>query len=190
VTGVAANRTLKYSPEPIVTIVRAFAATAILACAAPGFAGPAQADQILEGVYNYTETDGRTGIWTIYPSCVPVVGDLRVNLELPVACRLHVAGSTGISGGDAVLRGGMWAFETTKRQGMKCPDGGWAPTTETVKFDDITMTGTRSIFHNAVCGLQPGQIDIPFALSFKEPLPIPVDRYPLICEPGGLRRCF
>jgi hypothetical protein len=59
-----------------------------------------------------------------------------------------------------------------------------------VKFNDLTMSGTRSIFHTDACGLQPGQIDIPFTLSFKAPLPNPLDRYPLICEPGGLRRCF
>jgi hypothetical protein len=52
------------------------------------------------------------------------------------------------------------------------------------------MTGTRTIFHNVVCGLPPGKIDQPFTLSFKEPLPMPVEQYPLYCEPGGLRRCF
>jgi len=29
-----------------------------------------------------------------------------------------------------------------------------------------------------------------FTLSYREPLPIPVQEYPLYCEPGGLRRCF
>ncbi len=96
---------------------------------------------------------------------------------------------TGVTGGDARLAGGVWQI-TTKNEGIQCPDGSWAPTTETIKFDDITMTGTRTIFHNAVCGLPPGKVDQPFTLSFKEPLPIPVDQYPLICEPEGLRRCF
>ena len=84
----------------------------------------------------------------------------------------------------------MWSFTTPVSKGMKCPDGTWAPTIETFKFDDVTMSGTRSVTHNAVCGLQPGIINTNFTLSFKEPLPIPVDRYPLYCEPGGLRRCF
>ena len=170
--------------------MRGLAAAAILAFGALGFAGPAHADQIMQGVYNYMPKDGQAITWTIWPSCVPVVGDLRVNLELPVACRLHVAGSNGFAGGDATLAGGMWQFGTTKREGMKCPDGSLAATTETVRFDDITMTGTRTIFHNDVCGLPPGKIDQPFTLSFKEPLPIPVEQYPLYCEPGGLRRCF
>jgi hypothetical protein len=173
-----------------VRIIRGLAAAAILACAALGFAGPAHADQVMQGVYNYMPQEGDSGTWTIYPSCVPVVGDLRVNLNLPVACRLHVSPSTGLSGGDAYLTGGVWAINTMKKEGMQCPDGSWAPTTETIKFDDLTMTGTRTIFHNDVCGLAPGKVDQPFTLSFKEPLPIPVEQYPLYCEPGGLRRCF
>ena len=171
-------------------ILRGVTAAVIVAWAALGLAGPAHADQVIEGVYNYTPADGDSGTWEIYPSCVPVVGDLRVNMELPVACRLHVAPSRGLTGGDAILTGGVWQFSTAKKDGMQCPDGSWAPTTETIKFDDLTMTGTRNIRHTGVCGLAPGIITTPFTLSFKEPLPIPVDRYPLICEPEGLRRCF
>jgi hypothetical protein len=118
---------------------------------------------------------GRGGEWTIYPSCVPVVGDLREPLSLPVACRLHVAGSEGLIGGDAVLTGGQWSFSSPQKAGMQCPDGSWAPTTETYEFDDVTMTGNRTVFHADVCGLA---------------LPIPVEQYPLYCEPGGLKRCF
>ena len=172
------------------TIIRGLAAAAILAWAALGFAGPAHADQIMQGVYNYTPQQGDSGTWTIYPSCVPVVGDLRVNLDLPVACRLHVSPSGGLTGGDAVLTGGQWQFSSPKKDGMQCPDGSSAPTVETIKFDDLSMTGTRSISHNDVCGLQPGIVRIPFTLSYQGPLPIPVDQYPLYCEPGGLRRCF
>jgi hypothetical protein len=173
-----------------VTIIRGLAAAAILVGASLGLAGPAHADQVMQGIYNYTPQDGKSGTWTIYPSCVPVVGDLRVALELPVACRLHVSGSVGLPGGDAVLTGGQWTFTSPKRDGMQCPDGSWAPTVEVIKFDDITMTGTRRITHTDVCELPPGIFDQPFALSFKEPLPIPVEQYPLYCEPGGLRRCF
>ena len=171
------------------TMIRGLAAAAAVTCAALGFAGPAQADQVMQGVYNYMPKDGQAGTWTIYPSCVPVVGDLREPLNLPVACRLHVSGSTGVTSGDANLAGGMWQFTTANREGMTCPDGSAAPTVETIRFDDITMTGTRTIFHNDVCGLPPGKIDQPFTLSFKEPLPIPVEQYPLYCEPAGLRIC-
>jgi hypothetical protein len=119
-----------------------------------------------------------------------VVGDLRVALDLPVACRLHISPSAGLTGGDAILTGGQWQFSSPKKEGMQCPDGSWAPTVETIKFDDLTMSGTRNIAHNDVCGLPPAIIRIPFTLSYKEPLQMPVDQYPLYCEPGGLRRCF
>ena len=77
----------------------------------------------MQGIYNYAEKDGRAGTWEIYPSCVPTVGDLRDNLALPVACRLHVVGSRGITSGEARLADGLWAFETIVTEGMKCPDG-------------------------------------------------------------------
>lgn len=166
------------------------AALVVLVGTALGLAGPAQAVQVMEGVYNYTAAEGESGTWTIYPTCVPVVGDLREPLYLPVGCKLHIAASGDLAGGDAVLVGGVWSFTTPKQEGMRCPDGSWAPTVETFKFDDATMTGTRSVSHNGNCGLQPGIINTPFTLSFNKPLPLPVDRYPLICEPGGLRRCF
>ena len=171
-------------------IFRGYAAAAILACTALGFAGPAQADQVMQGVYNYSDSEGVSGTWTIYPICVPTVGDLREPLALPVACRLHVLGSNGIGTGDAKLTGGLWAFEMLKTRAVTCPDGSSEDVTETFKFDDIALSGTRSIAHTGVCGSNPELINVPFTLSFKEPLATPVDRYPLICEPGGLRRCF
>jgi hypothetical protein len=171
-------------------MIRGFATAAAFACVAVGLAGPAHADQTLEGVYSYTSQDGDSGTYEIWPSCVPVVGDLRVNLVLPVACRLHMSPSAGLTGGDAYLTGGIWQWSTTKQEGMKCPDGSWAPTVETLKFDDRTMAGTRSIRHTDVCGLAPGIISTPFTMAYQGPLPNPVDQYPLYCEPGGLRRCF
>ncbi len=172
------------------TLLRGLAALLFLVGAALGSAVPAQAAQVMEGVYTYTPAEGKSGTWTIYPSCVPVVGDLREHLYLPVGCRLHVGGSNGLATGDAVLVGGVWSFSTPKDEGMQCPDGSWAPTIEVYKFDDATMSGTRSVQHNGNCGLPPGIINTPFTLAYQEPLPMPVDRYPLICEPGGLRRCF
>ena len=170
-------------------IIRGLAAAAILAYGALGVAGPAHADQVIQGVYNYTPQQGDSGTYEIWPSCVPVVGDLREPLNLPVACRLHMSPSAGLTGGDAILTGGVWEWTTTKADGMQCPDGSSAPTRETLKFDDLTMTGTRSIAHNDVCGLQPGIITIAFTMSYKGPLPIPVEQYPLYCEPAGLRIC-
>lgn len=170
-------------------IIRGLAAAAVLVCASLGFAGPAQADQLLQGIYTYTPEQGDSGEFQIWPSCVPVVGDLREPLNLPVACRLHMIGSRGLTGGDARLTGGVWQWTTVQPQGMQCPDGSWALTTETMKFDDLTMTGTRNIAHTGVCGLQPGIITTPFTMSYKGPLHVPVEQYPLYCEPAGLRIC-
>jgi hypothetical protein len=154
-----------------------------------GFAGPAQADPVIQGVYTYTQDGVAPQSFSIYPSCVPVVGDLREPLELAVACRLHVATSAGIKGGDAVLTNGMWTYSVPVKDGMQCPDGSTAPIRDVYKFDDVSLTGTRTVFHNADCGLQPGEQNVPFTLTYKEPLPLPVTLYPLNCEPGGLRRC-
>lgn len=172
-------------------IIRALAVAAACSSVFLGFAGPARADQVMEGVYTYTQGDVRAE-WTIYPSCVPTVGDLRDNLELPVACRLHVAPfpATVVNGGDARLTGGVWMFSTNKKDGMTCPDGSTAPIQETYEFDDVTMTGTRSVIHNDVCGLPATITNYPFTLAYSRPLAIPVQRYPLYCEPGGLKRCF
>ena len=170
-------------------MIRGLAAAAAFACVVLGLAVPAHADQLLQGVYNYTSPGAASGTYQIWPSCVPVVGDLREPLNLPVACRLHMVASAGLTPGDARLVDGIWQMTTPMPQGMTCPDGTTADTTETVKFDDTTMTGTRSILHGEVCGLQPGMISVPFTLSYQGPLPRPNEKYPLYCEPAGLRIC-
>jgi hypothetical protein len=173
------------------TIARVLAAATIFAGVALGFAGPARADQVMQGVYTYTQGDV-VADWTIFPSCVPTVGDLRDNLDLPVACRLHVTPTpaTKVSGGDARLTGGVWEFSTVKADGMTCADGSTAPIQETYEFDDLTMAGTRTVAHNDVCGLPAELTKYPFTLAYQRPLDIPVQQYPLYCEPGGLKRCF
>lgn len=173
------------------TIARVLAVAAAFASVVLGFASPARADQVMQGIYTYTQGDV-VAEWTIYPSCVPTVGDLRNNLELPVACRLHVAAVpvTLVTGGDARLTGGVWQYTTSVADGMTCPDGSTAPIQEAYEFDDLTMTGTRSVIHNDVCGLPASITNLPFTLAYNRALPIPVEQYPLYCEPGGLKRCF
>jgi hypothetical protein len=173
------------------TIARVLAVAAAFASVVLGFAIPARADQVMQGVYTYTQGDV-VAEWTIYPSCVPTVGDLRNNLDLPVACRLHVAAAPVnlVNSGDARLTGGVWEYTTSVDDGVTCPDGSTAPIQETYEFDDLTMTGTRSVIQNDVCGLPASITNIPFTLAFNRALPIPVEQYPLYCEPGGLKRCF
>jgi hypothetical protein len=79
--------------------------------------------------------------------------------------------------------------DPNKPEGFLCPDGSTAPTLNTYAFDDATLTGTHTSTHDAVCGVPPSMIKTPFTLSYEHPLPIPVERYPLVCEPAGLRHC-
>lgn len=181
------------------TIARVLGVAVVLAGTGLGTASPSSADQVMEGIYTFNAEGSPSAEWTIYPICVPTVGDLREPLELPVACTLKVISATpGMYtfelknlnwGGDAKLTGDQWALTTNKADGFQCADGNTAPTVDTYKFDDVTLTGTHTSLHNAVCGAAPGMTKAPFTLAFAKPLPIPVERYPLVCEPGGLRRC-
>ena len=107
-----------------------------------------------------------------------------------IAIATHFRRQAGVEHRDARLTGGVWEFTTSIHDGMTCPDGSTAPIQETYKFDDLTMSGTRSVIHNDVCGLPASITNLPFTLAFNRAVPIPVDQYPLYCEPGGLKRCF
>jgi hypothetical protein len=174
------------------TITRVLAAAVLAGIALTG-ASPAQADDrtapgTLQGVYTVNIGDQATREWTIWPSCVPVVGDLREPLYLPVACRLHVM-DPGRPGADAKMTGDLWTFQYNEPEGRMCPDGSKAAQSEVYSFDGFTLVGTVKVIHGEVCGEQPSMTMIPLTLAFKEPLPIPVTQYPLYCEPAGLRIC-
>jgi hypothetical protein len=181
------------------TIARLLGIAVVLVGAALSTAGPSSGDDVMEGIYTFNAEGSPAAEWTIYPLCTPTVGDLRVPLELPVACKLKVVSATPAKntfelnnlnwGGDATLTSGMWALTTNKTDGFQCADGSTAPTVDTYKFDDVSLTGTHTSLHTAVCGAAPGMTKEPFTLAFAEPLPIPVDRYPLVCEPAGNRLC-
>lgn len=178
-----------------VNTLRGLFSAVLLVAGAVGFAAPAQANpkqQVLEGVYTFQQEGLPPAAWSIYPVCVPVVGDLRVEIRDPVACQLTVssAPNTVAKGGIAKLTGGQWAYNINSVDGLTCPDGGTAALFETFKFDTITMTGTRTVSHNQVCGLPATLETKPFTLTYQGPLEFPVQKYPLYCEPGGLRRCY
>lgn len=180
------------------TISRVLAAAVVLVGVAVGSAGPASADQVMEGEYLFVQQGVSPATWLVTPLCVPVVGDLREPLELPVSCVLRISGSsledTAFSGtysGDARLVSGRWTLNMSKVDGMTCPDGSKAGTTEIYSWDDATLSGTHTTSYNAVCGKQPGLTKEPFTLTFVRPLQTPVVRYPLQCEPPGtLRGCY
>lgn len=164
-----------------------------VAAAVLGTAASAHADQqIPQGIYTYQQ-DGLPPLeWQIYPICAQTVADLRVNLELPVGCTIHVAPNDQelLTGGDARLTNGIWEYTQPNPMGFECPDGRKMPLTETYKFDMNTMQGTRIVAHNTQCGVDAALTKTPFTLTFKQPLPIPVDQYPIYCSPyDALRRC-
>lgn len=181
------------------TIARVLGIAVFAAGVALGTASPSSADQTMEGLYTFNTPGLPSAEWTIYPLCTPVVGDLREPLELPVACKLKVVSATNNKstfdlnnlnwGGDARLTGGLWMLTTNKADGFQCPDGSTMPTVDTYEFDDVTLTGTHTSLHNAACGEPAGMTKAPFTLAFAKPLPIPVEKYPLVCEPAGNRLC-
>ena len=179
----------------IVRLIRVLAAALIGAAAAFGLAVPAQAQGnvkapgVPEGVYNVNIDGQATTTWEIYPICVPTVGDLREPLLLPVACRLKVTPDRQ-PGAEAVMVGNQWQFVYDEADGRTCPDGTRAPQTTIYRFDPYAWVGTMKVLHGDECGDQPAMVIVPLTMAFKQPLDIPVTQYPLICEPGGLRRCF
>lgn len=179
----------------IVRIIRGLAATVVCACAALGLAAPAQgqgdvkAPGTPEGFYTVNIDGQPARTWQIFPICVPTVGDLREPLILPVACRLRIM-DPGQPGAEARQVGFRWQFDYNKSDGRTCPDGSKAAQREIYAFDGVTLVGDLTLIYPEGCGEQARMVKLPLNLVFKEPLPIPVDQYPLICEPGGLRRCF
>ena len=168
-------------------------------CAPPAVADPA----LLQGSYSYIQDGTPTTTWTVSPTCVPVVGDLRDNLELPLGCVLHINSIAAnpsdedkpgliVAGGDARLAGGLWSYTEPLGEGITCPDGSVAKAIQTVSFDGDALTGTRKTLVDAsACGGGvPLETSHPFTLVSQGPLSEPIEPYPLVCEPGGLRRCY
>jgi hypothetical protein len=141
-----------------------------------------------------------SAMWKVYALCdapsrqraIPDFTDPVIAADL---CALNVSSTTArvISRpeklanyiGRARLTSDRWTFQVGKEDGVSCPDGSAAPTTDTYAFDDVSLTGTHTSIHEAVCGLEPGMTKTPFTLAFQGPLPNPVERYPLDCNEIG-----
>ncbi len=179
----------------MVRLIRGLGAILIGAAAAIGLATPAhgQGDVkppgVPEGVYTVNIDGQAETTWEIFPICVPVVGDLREPLLLPVGCRLKVT-PAGQPGAEAIMVGGRFTFVYDTIDGRTCPDGTKVPQKTVYAFDPYTWDGTMEVLHGNECGDLPAMVSVPLRLTFKQPLATPVTQYPLICEPGGLRRCF
>jgi hypothetical protein len=185
-----------------VIISRGLAAAAAMTVVAVGTSIPAQAlGPPPDGMYTLTEAGVPQTTWKISALCdapsrqraIPDFTDPVVAADL---CALNVASTTAKAAtsrsekmanfvGRARLTSDLWTFEVGKPNGVACPDGSTAASTDTYAFDDVSLTGTHTSIHGDVCGLPPAMTKTPFSLAFAGPLAVPVDRYPLDCNEIG-----
>ncbi len=122
--------------------VRPIAATTALVAAAVVLAGPAWADDRLDG--DFTFINGPTSnTWTITTQCNP-----------EVTCGGTISTSTGLIEQISRLAGGPWVVERTDvPNGRVCPDGSTGPADLMYSFDPATLVGAVSFRSKpGVCG--------------------------------------
>lgn len=150
-----------------------------------------------DGNYTFNEA-GVSGVtWTITALCDQPSGTRNMNdysdpIVFAMSCALNVVSSTAekISAADksqnfssrARMSSMLWTFKVDNANGVSCPGGGTAPSTETYSFSDETLSGTHTSLHNAECGVESGMSKRPFSLQMAGPPPSPVQRYPLQCN--------
>lgn len=156
-----------------------------------------------DGNYSFNQA-GVSGVtWQINALCDQVNGsryykdydnpDIMANF-----CILNIASYTSekISAADklqnyagrARLVSQRWTFQIDKPDGVSCPGGGTAASTETYAFDNETLAGTHTTLHGAECGLEPSMSKQSFSLVLAGPPPSPAERYPLRCN--DIAMCF
>ncbi len=156
-----------------------------------------------DGTYSFDQA-GVSGVtWTITALCDQPSGtrnqaDYTDPVTWAFQCALNIVSSTPeqISRADklqnfsgrARLSSVLWTFKVDQADGVSCPGGGTAPSTETYSFDDATMSGTHTSLHGAECGLQPAMSKQPFSLHLVGPPPSPIERYPLYCN--AIAMCY
>jgi hypothetical protein len=139
-----------------------------------------------DGNYAFNQAGVSGATWTITALCDQVNGsryykdysnpDIQADF-----CALNIVSATAeqISradrlqnyGGRARLVSGLWTFQATVADGVSCPDGSTAPSTETYAFDDGSLAGTHTTVHGAECGLEPAMTKQPFSLQLVGPPP-------------------
>jgi hypothetical protein len=180
---------------------RGLTAAAALTLVAVGTSVPAKAlGPPPDGMYTFSEAGVPAATWKIAALCdapsrqraIPDFTDPVVAADL---CALNVTSTTARSisraeklanfTGRARLTSDLWTFQVGKSNGVACPDGSTAESSDTYAFDDVALTGTHTSMHGDVCGLAPAMTKTPFTLAFQGPLASPVDRYPLDCNEIG-----
>jgi hypothetical protein len=156
-----------------------------------------------DGAYSFNQAGVSGVIWTITGLCDQPSGTRNLNdYSDPVVwafnCALNIVSTTNeqITRADklqnfsarARLSSVLWTFKVEQADGVSCPGGGTAPSTETYSFDDATLTGTHTTLHGAVCGMQPEMTKQPFSLQMTGPPPSPIQRYPLYCN--AIAMCY
>lgn len=123
-------------------MIRAAAASCVLAALAAGLASPAWADDRLDGDFHFINGP-TTNTWTITTQCNP-----------EVTCAGTISSSTGLLEGITRVAGGPWTVERTDvSNGRICPDGSTGPADLMYSFDPATLVGTVSFRSKpGVCG--------------------------------------
>ncbi|ORW98170.1 hypothetical protein AWB92_00145 [Mycobacterium sp. IEC1808] len=156
-----------------------------------------------DGNYSFNQA-GVSGVtWTITALCDQVNGsryykDYSNPDIMADFCALNIVSATDerISrqdklqnfSGRARLVSQRWTFKVDIADGVSCPGGGTAASTETYAFDDETLTGTHTSLHGPECGLESAMSKQPFSLALTGPPPSPIERYPLRCN--DIAMCF
>ncbi len=150
-----------------------------------------------DGNYSFNQAGVSDVTWTITALCDQPSGtrnqaDYSDPVTFAFQCALNIVSATPEQitradklqnfSGRARLSSVLWTFKLDQADGVSCPGGGTAPSTETYSFDDATLTGTHTSLHNAECGLEPSMSKQPFSLQLVGPPPSPIQRYPLYCN--------
>lgn len=156
-----------------------------------------------DGTYNLNQAGVSGATWAISALCVQPSGTRNMNdysdpIVIAMNCALNIVSTTPANNtraehlqnfsGRARMSSMLWTLQVSKAEGLVCPGGSFAPTSETYAFSDETLTGTHTTLHGAVCGLQPEMTKEPFSLSLVGPPPSPVERYPIDCNEIAI--CF
>ena len=172
---------------------------------AVGLAAPASAIlPPVDGYYTFQQDGLPRARWTMQSICIQPNGtraqpDYTDETIKTLGCDVIVGSDTPSLltreehlvnfAGRAKLTSDLWTFQITQDEGLACPDGSFAPTTDTYAFTapdpngPPNLTGTHTSIHGAVCGLQPGMTKTPFTLTFTDVLnPAVISRYPALCN--------
>jgi hypothetical protein len=182
------------------SVLRRFGAIAFAAVVV-AVAGATPAAAIVppaDGTYTLNQEGAPPTKWVMQSVCIqangtraqPDYSDETIQSE---GCNVVLGSSTGTQlttineaynfSVRALLTGGLWTFQFDTKEGIACPDGSTAPSTEKYAFDSATYAGTHTSIHGAVCGGQAAMTKTPFTLSFDQGLQPPVvNRFPDHCD--------